>query len=738
MPHAEVEKSIPSGTSALEIFGISRNELAKIGLAERKAQDRLYRTLTIWSGSIYDSLYSLANGNKAVSTRLWGVYARLVEICNPDTAELASIEVRKEFENKLRSLNNIMALEACRSKEDYEALKVRLAAVERAHEISRGTAETEVPKLQSELTSVRERCLAVEMDLATTIALSKEKDVALQALRDQLHEKQALLEPLTKECQSARDELKHANQEIQRYIDMYLEADRIVRKNESSVNIALGEKERLVVKIAGLMKQSEDKERQKLQAEARVVTIQNVVSDLQAALAESNEQTETAMRNLGKFVATAKHVQAGQAAEIEQLEQANGALEAELDHTQTELLRCMRLCKEQEVRSFASTQMSVVWQQALAAEKQRLAEMTADRVQLTGKLKRVKEEKKNLQGVVAEKDAQMLHLSEFVGKFDECRAELDVTIAARDAAVRKYEATDTEAMAAQVEAMKSDVLALQDTVATTKAEEYRQGKEIKMLRLDHAKKDRAISSGNVLCVTLMALLSSLHEEGADQLRVLSNVTECMETAAEIKPISNLPVKSLQKKLEAEGLFEGVLNREEQAMARGVMRGCVSQRQALVNILPNLNHVPMLKKQVQDLDSELRSMKAWAGKERSRNTAVLDRAQQKGLLEAVALQEELKIEKAEKEKMRVGFKEMKAEMHAMAMRVGDLQEFWDANHEAPVQEQAPVEKEDSAIDFSQFDSDDDAPTQEMREPTAPSMEMPSGTRSNPRLPKVKEL
>ncbi len=116
------KKSIPSGTTALEVFGISRSELAKIGLAERKAQDRLYRTLTIWSGSIYDSLYSLANGNKEVSCRLWSVYTRLIEICNPETSELANIELRKEFETKLRMLNSTLAQEASRSKEEYEAL----------------------------------------------------------------------------------------------------------------------------------------------------------------------------------------------------------------------------------------------------------------------------------------------------------------------------------------------------------------------------------------------------------------------------------------------------------------------------------------------------------------------------------------------------------------------------------------------------------------------------------------
>ena len=674
-----------------------------------------------------------------MSCRLWSVYTRLIEICNPETSELANIELRKEFETKLRMLNSTLAQEASRSKEEYEALQRRLAEVEKAHEISRGTAETEVPRLRAELLAARERCSTVEADLATTIELSKQKDVALAALREQMTANQALLDPLTQEVKSARDELNHANQEIQRYIDMYLEADRVVRKNESSVNIAMGEKERLVVKIAGLMKQSEDKELRNKQTEERLLAKQQEVDTLHEELAEAKKQTEIAARNLGKYVASAKQTQAEQAAEIDQLQASSAALEQELDNTQTELILSTRLREEQQLHTFATASVSGIWQQTLALEKQRLHDTTSTAAELDAQLRRAIEENKQLQGIVVERDLQVAQLNVLESKFVACRAELDETIAARDAAVAKFEATDTDAMVLQVQHMQKDVLEFQDTVAAMKAEEYRQGKEIKMLRLDHGKKDKAISAGNVLCVTLLAVLSSLQEEGEAQHIALQNAIDCMQTTAEIEPISTARVKWLAKKLTA-GQFEGVLNKEEQAVTMAVLNGCVSQRQALVDILPNLNQVPMLKKQVHDLETELRSLKSWAGNERIRNTKVLDSTTQQGILQALALREEVKIEKAEKESMRVGFLEMKDELNSLKLRIGDLQDFWDANHEPPVEE-VPVEKEDSCIDFSQFDSDVDdeevPPATETRAPVAPSAVMSSGARSNPRLPKVKD-
>ena len=111
--------------SALSAFGISRKQMELMGIGERELQDRIYRTLTIWSSSMYDSLYTLSNQNPELADKLWTVYSRLVEVCNPRAAVLSAAQ-RQEFEINMRKASLKLETTRMQAEEDRQRLQERL------------------------------------------------------------------------------------------------------------------------------------------------------------------------------------------------------------------------------------------------------------------------------------------------------------------------------------------------------------------------------------------------------------------------------------------------------------------------------------------------------------------------------------------------------------------------------------------------------------------------------------
>ena len=718
--------------SALDLFGISRLELSKIGLGERKAQDRLYRTLTIWSGSLYESLHGLANGNKEVATRLWGVYTRLVEICNPETSNLVNVQLRHEFEEKLRTLGEEAASSAYTAKSDYAQLKKRLAEVEKAHDVSRGTAEIEVPRLRAELLAVREGSALVEEELKREIASSKEKSGVMQALRVELDQYQSQIVPLKAEVKNLHEQLQLSNQEIQRYIDMYLEADRIVRKNENTVTLATGEKERLIVKIAGLMKQSEDKDKKIEDMRKKGLDKQDELDALHASLEEAKEETELAARNLHSFVSQARNAQAANAEQVVELQTSLKSLNSQLVERNKDLLKSNQTLNAQGVRSVATEAVSSIWQQKYVEEKQGLEKQRRISDHLKGKLKSSTMEVACIQDIVTEKDQMITELRLFEVKCAELKEDLKLVTIERDAARLEFALTNTVEMKAQVKAMTSEVLVLQKTIEEQSMETMMQKKELGVLRSDVRKKDTAISAGNLLGVTLISVLACLKEELSAQQKVLVEAANAVEKKTAIPRMTAEPSENLRKKVESPGAFDKILNAEEKYLAMETMKSCIASRKVLVSILSAADQLPSLEKSLLERDANLKSMKTWAGNERNRNSVVLDTIQQKAALELLTLREEIKALEMDNAKLARTHEAMNVERLELLCKMNYLQEFYDANHEPEplVEEKDEIEESDN-IDFSQFDSDNDDEKVELRAPIAPEACPPSKSRTNPR-------
>ena len=310
-----------ANSSALDMFGISREALSEIGMADRSTQDRLYRTLTIWSSTLYDSLFSISNGKKDIQGRIWKVYTRLIEICNPETSSLVAIELRKEFEEKLRLLSSSLEESKARSKEETERLKRRLAEVERAHAISSSTSEKEVPKLRKELMTAHETVARLEEDVAQRDITITQQNKDSQLLQSQIESGLGEINPLKNEVKVLRDELTSSNSEIQRYIDMYLEADKIVRRNESSVSMAQGEKERLVTKMATMLKKSQEKDMEIARITSVVGERDTEVETLGLELAESQQKVDDSALTLHKFIQKSKATQVDHISQITSLKE---------------------------------------------------------------------------------------------------------------------------------------------------------------------------------------------------------------------------------------------------------------------------------------------------------------------------------------------------------------------------------------------------------------------------------
>jgi hypothetical protein len=180
-----------------------------------------------------------------------------------------------------------------------------------------------------------------------------------------------------------------------------------------------------------------------------------------------------------------------------------------------------------------------------------------------------------------------------------------------------------------------------------------------------------------------------------------------------------------------------------------MKVCINYRDSISDVLKTACKVPILKRQREVLCDELKSLKKWAGNERTRNTMRMTQQENIMKVNTKAQNDEVKQLEAICNKQYDEIKQMKSDLYNLKLKIEPLQVFWDDNHEVEIEpEPEPeLEKESSAIDFSQFGVDEDdvianiadiadiadtADNEEVRMPTAPEDGISSHTRSNPRL------
>ena len=242
--------------SALQIFGISRPELEKVGLTDKKSQDRVYRTLTIWSSSMYDSLYTIANGKKEIASRLWNAYTRLAEVVNPN-ANISNNEIREEFETSLKSLHESLEKNEMQKEEQQTSFKNGLKELDETKESLRN-AQEEIAKLKQELTDADAKIATLSTDWMEVKTTCDERDKTIVELNGEKMIANNELSTTKHTLELTEEQLDKKKKEVMKYVDMYMKADNEMKSNEGIVTNAGAENDRMKTKMAQYMKDNSD------------------------------------------------------------------------------------------------------------------------------------------------------------------------------------------------------------------------------------------------------------------------------------------------------------------------------------------------------------------------------------------------------------------------------------------------------------------------------------------------
>ena len=725
------------GASALDMFGISREALAEVGMADRTAQDRLYRTLTIWSSTLYDSLYSIANGKRDVQGRIWQVYTRLVEICNPETSSLVAVELRREFEGKLCTLSaSLKSSEEAREQEARE-LRQRLIAMESEHEALATTAHKEVPRLRAELHAASTQVAVLEEHALQREAQLQEQARAMLVLEAAAAASASEVAPLQHQVKVLHDELLESNTEIQRYIDMYLEADRVVRKNESDANMAVGEKERLVTKMATLLKQSAEKDTEVARVKGLVGEAKQEAEALRLQVAEAEEAVRTAALQLHQVASKAKGTQEVQTAQIKSLQETVQSLQRQVSGTDTLLASSRGSIGLLHCRATAAETVSVLWQTEFAQETGRVEEQQQSRLRQSDELLAVMEENARLEEVVAEQAKRLAQVEDL--KLDEQLAVLQQALtqaqAERDAALAQY------APVKQIEENSAKLTTAVAMLGARHEELERQYTEqshaLRIAENTATKAEGGVAQCNDCIMTLLSLLSLLRDEVSAQLTGIEAANAALATQEQVLvPKAGFAAATIRKRLAPDADFQRsvVLSAGDKFTVSDLLEACLGQRAAMSNVLQAADQVQPLQLKIAELTAELASMKAWSGKERIRKQTLVDQTQLKARLEVAAKNEEIRQLESAARKNAEDMAALKEQGRRTILRMEPLQAYWNENRVmTPEPEPEQEEVESDTIDFSQFDDDDEeeAAPQEVRMPSLPEDEKPSNHASNPR-------
>jgi hypothetical protein len=288
--------------SALKSFGISRQQLEAMGIGEKALQDRIYRTLTIWSSSMYDSLNNLSNGNQELSAKLWAVYLRLIDVCNPAQSDILSIKQRQQFEENMRKAASNVEKTKMEAEDNHRKLVDRLQHMEKVAAETTMYAQTAVPQLQAEVATLQrdldnERALGKKRLAEMLMAQQSSREVlsALESTENQLISCQ-------KELHHTADQLHVSQAEVERITKAYNITHEEKEKIEASTKEAASKEERMRNKLAAVAESRQATDGELEKARKAIVDSRQEGEKLKQALRDSDAIRSSSLHILKDLV----------------------------------------------------------------------------------------------------------------------------------------------------------------------------------------------------------------------------------------------------------------------------------------------------------------------------------------------------------------------------------------------------------------------------------------------------
>ena len=293
--------------SALSAFGISRKQMELMGIGERELQDRIYRTLTIWSSSMYDSLFTLSNQNPELADKLWTVYSRLVEVCNPRGAVLSAAQ-RREFEENMQKASDALERVKMQAEEDRQRLHQRLRDSQRVSESSRKHVATTIPALRAEVVDLKSQLEAERLLSAQRAEELRKVQETSNDVLESLEKTESELAETSHALHRANDQLHLAETEVQRVTQLYKAVEEENQKIRSTFKDAHAKEMRMKGKLEAALvaKESSDKELQ--DTRKRVQDRGQEAEKLKQALRDANDIRGSALNLLNDAVVKFREV----------------------------------------------------------------------------------------------------------------------------------------------------------------------------------------------------------------------------------------------------------------------------------------------------------------------------------------------------------------------------------------------------------------------------------------------
>lgn len=287
--------------SALTNFGIDRHQLELMGIGEREIQDRIYRTLTMWSSSMHSTLHELANRNPDCTGKLWAVYLRLVEVCNPDSSIL-TIEQRHQFEANMKKASEDLERTRMKAEDDHRRVVDRLKESERVCAETKKYALTTIPKLKEEVAALQ---AALEKEKQLGQQRHAEMLIAKQTSNDILSDLEAVETKLQKtehDLRKTTDQLHVAQTETNRLTNLYNSEHQENERIHNSTKEATSKEQRMRDKLSAASKSKEQSETELERSRKTIIDKQQDLERMKIALREANAVRSSSLHILKDLV----------------------------------------------------------------------------------------------------------------------------------------------------------------------------------------------------------------------------------------------------------------------------------------------------------------------------------------------------------------------------------------------------------------------------------------------------
>lgn len=290
-------------SSALAAFGISRKQLEAMGFGDREVQNRIYRTLTIWSSSMYDSLHNITNGNAELSRRLWMAYTRLTEICNPNT-DVLNIDQRKSFETTLQKVHIQVEKAKMEAEERYNRMVNKNEKMRQDFDDKFASAAEELPRLRKQVAHDTETIKDLNEKLEWEKEVSANRQANYLATRDEKDELQEEHNKLKNEMKILKRRIEATELENERLVGHLQATDVDATVNKQLAADMTSTTERLKEKLSNAVKKKDAAEETLKVKEQEIKDRNNTIHDLRRSLSEQQRRRQKMVIALNQSTTT--------------------------------------------------------------------------------------------------------------------------------------------------------------------------------------------------------------------------------------------------------------------------------------------------------------------------------------------------------------------------------------------------------------------------------------------------